>query len=157
MPLENTPTIKGNDRRPLVLLTGATGYVGGRLLNILEGSGHRLRCLTRRPGALRARATAETEIVAGDALDPTSLESAMQGAQTAYYLVHSMGAGGDFEDKDRQAARNFGEAARAAGVKQIIYLGGLGESDGPLSPHLRSRREVGRILRESGVPVTNPF
>jgi uncharacterized protein YbjT (DUF2867 family) len=77
----------------------------------------------------------------------------MQGAHTAYYLVHSMGAGGDFEDKDRQAARNFGEAARAAGVKRIIYLGGLGESDGPLSPHLRSRREVGQVLRESGVPV----
>jgi uncharacterized protein YbjT (DUF2867 family) len=101
MPLENTPTIKGNDRRPLVLLTGATGYVGGRLLKILEGSGHRLRCLTRQPGALRARVTAETEIVAGDALDPASLEGAMQGVQTAYYLVHSMGAGGDFEDKDR--------------------------------------------------------
>jgi uncharacterized protein YbjT (DUF2867 family) len=153
MPLENTPTIKGNDRRPLVLLTGATGYVGGRLLNILEGSDLRLRCLARRPGALRARAAAETEIVAGDALDPASLEGSMQGVQTAYYLVHSMGAGGDFEYKDRQAARNFGEAARTAGVKQIIYLGGLGESYGQLSPHLRSRREVGRILRESGVPV----
>ena len=153
MTLENTPTTDGNDRRPLVLLTGATGYVGGRLLNVLESSGYRLRCLARRPGALRARAAPETEIVAGDALDPASLDVAMQGAQTAYYLVHSMGAGGDFEDKDRQAARNFGEAARAAGVKQIIYLGGLGESDGPLSPHLRSRREVGRVLRESGVPV----
>jgi|RhiMethySRZTD1v2_1073278.scaffolds.fasta_scaffold23195_3 uncharacterized protein YbjT (DUF2867 family) len=153
MPLKNTPTVKGSDRRPLVLLTGATGYVGGRLLNILEGSGHRLRCLARRPGALHARAAAETEIVVGDSLDPASLEGAMQGVQTAYYLVHSMGAGGDFEDKDRQAAWNFGEAARAAGVKQIIYLGGLGESDGPLSPHLRSRREVGRVLRESGVPV----
>jgi uncharacterized protein YbjT (DUF2867 family) len=153
MPLENTPTIKGNDRRPLVLLTGATGYVGGRLLNILERSDLRLRCLARRPSALRARAAAETEIVAGDALDPASLEVVMQGVQTAYYLVHSMGAGGDFEDKDRQAAWNFGEAARTAGVKQIIYLGGLGESDGPLSPHLRSRREVGRVLRESGVPV----
>jgi uncharacterized protein YbjT (DUF2867 family) len=153
MPLEKTPTIKGSYRRPLVLLTGATGYIGGRLLDILEGSGHRLRCLARRPGALRARAAAETEIVAGDTLDPASLEGAMQGVQTAYYLVHSMGAGGDFEDKDRQAAWNFGEAARAAGVKQIIYLGGLGESDGPLSPHLRSRREVGRVLRESGVPV----
>lgn len=89
----------------------------------------------------------------GDALDPASLEVAMRGAQTAYYLVHSMGAGGDFEHKDRRAAHNFGEAARRAGVKRIIYLGGLGESDGPLSPHLRSRREVGRILRESGVPV----
>ncbi len=153
MKLENTSTTNGGDRRPLVLLTGATGYVGGRLLKILEGSGHRLRCLARRPGALRTRAAPETEIVAGDALDPASLEAFMQGAQTAYYLVHSMGASGDFEDKDRQAAWNFGEAARAAGVKQIIYLGGLGDSDEPLSPHLRSRREVGRVLRESGVPV----
>src|SRR4030095_5540349 len=143
MPLEKTPTIKGSYRRPLVLLTGATGYVGGRLLKVLESSDYRLRCLARRHAALRPRASPETEIVEGDALDPASLEVAMQGAQTAYYLVHSMGAGGDFEYKDRQAARNFGEAARAAGVKQIIYLGGLGESYGQLSPHLRSRREVG--------------
>jgi uncharacterized protein YbjT (DUF2867 family) len=153
MLIENTSTINGNDRRPLLLLTGATGYVGGRLLKVLESSGHRLRCLARRPEALRARAAARTEIVKGDALDPASLEVAMHAVQTAYYLVHSMGAGGDFERKDRQAARNFGEAARSAGVKKIIYLGGLGESEGLLSPHLRSRREVGRVLRESGVPV----
>src|SRR4029434_1953850 len=115
MPLKNTPTVKGSDRRPLVLLTGATGYVGGRLLNILEGAGTRVRCLARRHSALHARAAAETEIVAGDTLDPASLEGAMQGAQTAYYLVHSMGASGDFEDKDRLAAWNFGDAAGACG------------------------------------------
>ena len=85
MTLENTLTTDGNDRRPLVLLTGATGYVGGRLLKVLESSDYRLRCLARRPGALRARAAAETEIVAGDALDSASLEGAMQGVQTASY------------------------------------------------------------------------
>jgi uncharacterized protein YbjT (DUF2867 family) len=162
MPIESDSIIKAGDQRPLVLLTGATGYVGGRLLKSLESSGHRLRCLARRPDALRARAAAETEVVAGDALDPASLESALQGVQTAYYLVHSMSTGGDFEDEDRQAARNFSMAARVAGVRQIIYLGGLGglggaggpgESDEPLSPHLRSRHEVGDVLRESGVPV----
>jgi uncharacterized protein YbjT (DUF2867 family) len=137
----------------LLLLTGATGYVGGRLLKKLESAGYRLRCLARHPDVLRARVAAETEVVAGDALDPASLASALQGVHTAYYLVHSMGTGGDFEDEDRQAARNFGDAARAAGVKQIIYLGGLGESDESLSPHLRSRHEVGQVLRESGVPV----
>lgn len=159
---EKAPTIESIEQRPLILLTGTTGYVGGRLLKNLESAGHRLRCLARRPDALRARVVAETEVVAGDLLDPASLEAALQGVHTAYYLVHSMGTGGDFEDEDRLAARNFSEAARAAGVKQIIYLGGLGglggpgglgESDEALSPHLRSRHEVGRILREAGVPV----
>ncbi|MFN0084440.1 MAG: SDR family oxidoreductase [Blastocatellia bacterium] len=150
---DNPATTKVNDQRPIILLTGATGYIGGRLLKSLERSGHRLRCLARRPDALRARVAAETEVVAGDVLDPASLKAALQGVRTAYYMVHSMGTGGDFEDEDRQSARNFGEAAREAGLKQIIYLGGLGESDETLSPHLRSRHEVGRILGESGVPV----
>jgi uncharacterized protein YbjT (DUF2867 family) len=153
MMADKATTTESSDERPLVLLTGATGYVGGRLVKGLESSGHRLRCLARRPDALRDTVAAETEVVAGDVLDPASLGSALQGVQTAYYLVHSMGTGGDFEDEDRQAARNFGDAARAAGVKRIIYLGGLGESDESLSPHLRSRHEVGQVLRESGVPV----
>jgi uncharacterized protein YbjT (DUF2867 family) len=150
---DKASTTESNDRRPLILLTGVTGYVGGRLLKRLETDGHRLRCLARRPDPLRARVLAGTEVVAGDALDPASLASALRGAHTAYYLVHSMGTGGDFEDEDRRAARNFGEAAREAGVKRIIYLGGLGESGDALSPHLRSRHEVGRVLRESGVEV----
>jgi uncharacterized protein YbjT (DUF2867 family) len=147
------PTIGTQRPAPLILLTGATGYIGGRLLKALESPGHRLRCLARRPEALSARVAATTEVVAGDVLDLSSLRSALQGVQTAYYLVHSMGTRGDFEDEDRQAARNFGIAAREAGVEQIIYVGGLGDGDEVLSPHLRSRHEVGQILRESGVTV----
>lgn len=136
----------------LILLTGATGYVGGRLLDALEADGRRVRCLSRRPASLEAHASAGTELVAGDVLEPATLPPAMEGAHTAYYLIHSMGATGAFAEKDRRAAENFGEAARAAGVKRIVYLGGLGHGD-ELSPHLESRQEVGRVLRGSGVPT----
>ena len=138
---------------PLVLLTGATGYVGGRLLGSLEERGYRVRCLARRPTDLREKVGPSTEVVAGDVLDRASLDAALRGVGAAYYLVHSMGSSGSFEDADRQAARNFGEAAKAAGVGRIVYLGGLGSQEEVLSPHLRSRHEVGEILRESGVPV----
>ena len=141
------------EQRSRILLTGATGYVGGRLLKALEVGGHRVRCLARRPEFLRARVTDTTEVVQGDVLDPTSLTNALDGVHTAYYLVHSMGSTGAFEDEDRQAARNFAAAARAAGVQRLIYLGGLGDREEELSPHLRSRHEVGNILRESGVQV----
>jgi uncharacterized protein YbjT (DUF2867 family) len=137
----------------LVLLTGATGYVGGRLLRRLEEHGCRVRCLARRPEFLRSRVAPKTEVVAGDLLDRDSLDTALQGVHTAYYLVHSMGMGAEFEEADRTAARNFAEAARACGVKRIIYLGGLGVDTSRLSAHLRSRHEVGDILREAGVPV----
>src|SRR5579884_1345339 len=134
-----------------VLLTGATGYVGGRLLRRLETvPGQHIRCLTRRPEALRGRIGTQTEAVAGDVLEPASLARAMEGVHTAYYLVHSMDTAEDFESLDRAAARNFAQAARAAGVRRIIYLGGLG-SGADLSPHLASRQEVGEILRCSGV------
>jgi uncharacterized protein YbjT (DUF2867 family) len=111
-----------------------------------------VRCLTRRPGALAGRVARETERVAGDALDAASLVQAMGGVDTAYYLIHSMDASGDFESLDRTAAKNFAEAARAAGVRRIVYLGGLGGGSG-LSAHLASRHEVGQILRSSGVPT----
>jgi len=137
----------------LILLTGASGYVGGRLLRSLESQGHRVRCLARQPDVLKSRVSAPTEVVGGDVLDASSLAVAMRGVDVAYYLVHSMGSAGSFEEADRQAAQNFGEAAKAAGVKRIIYLGGLGNDDDALSPHLRSRQEVGQILRQSGVPV----
>jgi uncharacterized protein YbjT (DUF2867 family) len=141
------------DSKPLVALTGATGYVGGRLLPALEKRGYRIRCLVRRPAALARAAGPATEVVLADLLDRSTLDTALRGVDAAYYLVHSMGSSGSFEHADRQAARNFGEAARAAGVGRIIYLGGLGAEDEALSPHLRSRHEVGQILRESGVPV----
>src|ERR1019366_1478068 len=139
--------------RPVVLLTGASGYVGGRLLRALENAGVPLRCLARRPDYLRSRVAAKTEIVPGDVLDPASLEPALRDVSTAYYLVHSMGSAGSFEVKDREGARNFAAAARSAGVRRIIYLGGLGESSGELSTHLRSRHEVGEVFRESGFQV----
>ncbi len=136
-----------------MLLTGATGYVGGRLLPALETHGCRVRCLVRRPDALTHAIGPSTEVMAADLLDRASLDSALRGVDAAYYLVHSMGSSGSFEEADRQAAQNFGEAAKAAGVSRIIYLGGLGNPDEALSPHLRSRHEVGEILRAAGVPV----
>ncbi len=135
------------------MLTGATGYVGGRLLPLLEEREHRVRCLTRRPGALARRVANSTEIVEGDVLEPASLAAALEGVDTAFYLVHSMGATGDFEAEDRQAANNFAAAASTAGVRRIIYLGGLGDANADLSKHLRSRHEVGRLLRTSSAQV----
>lgn len=137
----------------LILLTGATGYVGGRLLTRLELAGQTVRCLARRPEFLQARVGPQTELARGDVLDAASLPPAMRGVDVAYYLVHSMGSTGNFEEQDRQAARNFAEAAREAGVRRIVYLGGLGADVDELSPHLRSRHEVGELLRASGVPV----
>ena len=137
----------------LILLTGATGYVGGHLLRSLESKGRRVRCLARHPEALDQKTGPSTEVVQGDVLDRPSLDAALSGVQAAYYLVHSMGSSGSFEERDRQAALSFGQAAKAAGVERIIYLGGLGSDEQELSPHLRSRQEVGKILRESGVPV----
>jgi len=137
----------------LILLTGATGYVGGRLLRVLEQQGSRVRCLARRPEFLQSKVSAGTEVVAGNVLDLTSLRAAMRGVTVAYYLVHSMGSAGSFEENDRLSSRNFGAAAKEEGVKLIIYLGALGNDEETLSPHLRSRQEVGQILRESGVPV----
>ncbi len=118
-----------------------------------EGQGIAVRCLARRPEHLRARVGATTEIVRGDVLDPGSLAAALAGVDVAYYLVHSMGSAEAFEASDRRGAENFGAAARAAGVRRIVYLGGLGEDRPDLSAHLRSRHEVGDVLRASGVPV----
>lgn len=139
--------------KSLILLTGASGYIGGRLLPSLENQGYRLRCLARRPEVLRPKAGPSTEVVAGDVLDRPSLDSALHGVDVAYYLVHSMSSTGSFEETDRQAARNFSESAKRAGVKGLIYVGGLGSDEEELSTHLRSRHEVGDILRQSGLPV----
>lgn len=137
---------------PLILLSGGSGYVGGRLIPLLERQEAKLRCLARSPEKLRPRVQPGTEIVQGDVLDSGSLERALEGVQTAYYLVHLMSGAKDFEKQDRQAAHHFAAAAQKAGVRRIIYLGGLGDdADSKLSPHLRSRHEVGKILRGSGV------
>lgn len=140
------------DDRDLILLTGATGYVGGRLLDALVDRGARVRCLARRPSELDANTPPEVEVVGGDVLDAASLGPALRDVDCAYYLIHSMGSGADFEEEDRRAARNFANAAREAGVRRIVYLGGLGRGE-KLSAHLRSRQEVGAILRESGAEV----
>ncbi len=151
MPLPDSAAGQTSER-PVVLLTGATGYVGGRLTPLLEQQPVTLRCLARKPEKLRASVKNSTQVVQGDVLDEASLENALQGVQTAYYLVHLMSGSKDFEKQDRQAAENFAAAARKAGVQRIVYLGGLGDDADPkLSPHLRSRHEVGRILRDSGV------
>lgn len=132
-----------------VLVSGATGFVGGRLVPALVDAGHRVRAMTRHPESYEGPG----EPVFGDVGDPGTLAEAVSDAQVAFYLVHSLGQG-DFERRDAEAARAFGLAAAAAGVRQIVYLGGLGDDADGLSPHLRSRRQVERILGESGVPVT---
>lgn len=138
------------------LLTGATGYIGGRLLRRLQRDGVAVRCLCRNPEALGWRAAPGTELVQGDLLQLASLAPAFSGVDTAFYLVHSMKAGHRFEAEEKAAASNFAAAARAAGVRRIVYLGGLahgGPDAGQLSPHMRSRAETGNILRSSGVEV----
>ena len=136
-------------------MTGATGYIGGRLVPRLLEAGHRVRCLVRDPARLSGRPWAsEVEMVAGDVLQPEGLVQAMQGVHTAYYLVHSLAGGADFHQRDLTAAGNFGTAARAAGVQRIIYLGALAETGTGLSEHLRSRQQTGDALRTAGVPVT---
>jgi uncharacterized protein YbjT (DUF2867 family) len=137
----------------LILLTGASGYIGGRLLPSLEKQGYRLRCLVRHPEILQPKVGPLTEIVAGDVLNRPSLDDALRGVDVAYYMVHSMSSTGSFEEMDRQGARNFSEAAKGAGVKGLVYVGGLGSDEEELSTHLRSRHEVGDILRQSGLPV----
>jgi uncharacterized protein YbjT (DUF2867 family) len=136
-----------------ILLTGASGYVGGRLLPRLLSNNHPVRCLARRPEHLAHHLDTGIEIVKGDLLDPNSLEAAFEGIETAYYLVHSMGEKRAFESKEQEAAKNFARAAARANLRRIVYLGGLGEQTPELSPHLRSRHEVGHLLRASGVPV----
>ena len=140
------------------LLTGATGYIGGRLLRRLQRDGLAVRCLCRNPEALGWRVAPGTELVQGDLLQPASLGIAFAGVDTAFYLVHSMKAGDRFEAQERASASHFAAAARDAGVRRIVYLGGLAHvgglaRGGELSPHMRSRAETGNILRSSGVPV----
>ncbi|GAB2941587.1 SDR family oxidoreductase [Streptomyces heilongjiangensis] len=142
---------------PLALVTGATGYIGGRLVPELLEAGLRVRCLARSPERLRDHPWADAvEVVHGDVTDAESVARAMRGVDVGYYLVHALGTGDDFEETDRRAARIFGEQARAAGVRRLVYLGGLtpyGVPEEELSPHLRSRAEVGRILLDCGVPT----
>src|SRR5918994_7494727 len=146
--------MRAPERKP-VLVTGATGYVGGRLVSLLLERGYRVRVLVRDRERLDGRPWLDqVELVLGDVLDPATLRAALNGVDTAYYLVHSMGSHGNFGRRDLRAARNFAEAAADQRVQRIIYLGGLGKLGADLSEHLRSRQETGAALREAGVAVT---
>jgi uncharacterized protein YbjT (DUF2867 family) len=135
-----------------VLVTGATGFVGGRLVPVLLGAGHEVRALVRDPSGYDE--PEDVEVFQGDLLDPGSFDDALEAVDAAYYLVHSMQAGEDFEERDRTAARNFADAASAAGVERVVYLGGLGEEGEELSAHLESRREVEALLGEGEYDLT---
>jgi uncharacterized protein YbjT (DUF2867 family) len=135
-----------------VLVTGATGFVGSRLVPELVAAGHSVRALVRDPGGYDA--PEGVEVVGGDLLDADSLGGAFDGVEAAYYLVHSMGAGEGFAERDRRAARNFVDAADAAGVERVVYLSGLGEDRDELSEHLRSRREVESVLADADADLT---
>ncbi|SDH50951.1 SDR family oxidoreductase [Agrococcus jejuensis] len=151
LPAEPQATPTDDPRRILVL--GATGYVGGRLAPRLVARGHVVRVLARTPSRLDGVPwAADVDVVQGDLADAASVRAAMQDIDVVYHLVHSMSAGGDFEQEEAQEARNVAEAAKDAGVRRIVYLGGL-HPDGELSQHLRSRVAVGEILLESGVPT----
>lgn len=146
--------MSGLAMRGTALVTGASGYVGGRLVPELLAAGWSVRAMARKASRLRDYPWAtDVEVVEGDVLDPDSLRPALDGVDVAYYLVHAIGSGSDFESTDRSAAKNFAAAAHSAGVGRIVYLGGLTPEGEELSPHLRSREEVGEILLDSGVPT----
>jgi uncharacterized protein YbjT (DUF2867 family) len=139
----------------LILVTGATGYIGGRLVPALLEAGYRVRCLVRDARRLQGRPWSDqVEVVEGDALRPETLPPALEGAWAAYYLIHSLTDTREYRERDKVVARDFGHAAKEAGLQRIIYLGGLGDPQAQLSVHLRSRQETGAALSEAGVPVT---
>jgi uncharacterized protein YbjT (DUF2867 family) len=136
------------------LVTGATGYIGGRLVPSLLAAGHQVRCLARDPAKLAGRPwSGAIQTARADVQDAAAVRRALDGIDVAYYLIHSLGSGAAFEERDREAARTFAAAAREAGVRRIVYLGGLAPAGRELSPHLRSRSEVGDVLLGSGVPT----
>jgi uncharacterized protein YbjT (DUF2867 family) len=154
-PLAAEPVPPGTAPGRLALVTGATGYIGGRLVPELLDAGLRVRVMARRPPNLADRPWHDqVEVVGGDAADPDSLTRALDGVDIAYYLIHSLGTGADFEALDRSHARTFAAAARSCRVARIIYLGGLYPDAEKLSPHLGSRKEVEEILASGGVPTT---
>ena len=139
----------------MILVTGATGYVGGRLVERLLQEGYHVRVIVRDPDRLIGRPWLKrVEVTTGDVLDRNSLSQALSGIDSAYYLVHSMLGEKNFSNIDKIGAENFGYTAKENNVKRIIYLGGLGNPKKSLSVHLKSRHETGSILSKSGVPVT---
>ncbi|MXZ41333.1 MAG: NAD(P)H-binding protein, partial [Caldilineaceae bacterium SB0666_bin_21] len=142
-------------RSERILVTGATGYIGGRLVPRLLQEEYRVRVLVRsRVRVLSRPWSDQVEILTGDIFDPQTLAKVLAGVDSAYYLIHSMSRGSNFHNLDLEAARAFGQEAQKAGANRIISLGGLGDPEGNLSQHLLSRQETGQALREGGVPVT---
>ena len=141
-----------SEKKMKIMLTGATGYVGGLLLRRLEAEGHEINCLVRDGSRLQTH-SGSVSVFEGDVLEPVSVLAAMEGVDTAYFLVHFLHEKKGFDAKEIAAAKIFVSMARAAGVKRIIYLGGLGNDQHSLSPHLQSRQEVGMILRSSKIPA----
>lgn len=140
---------------PLILVTGATGYIASRLIPRLLERGYRIRALARHPKRLKTRKWySQVEVMQGDVTDPSSLPRALEGVWTAYYLIHNMSSGHGYASREIESARNFASAAEAAGVEHIIYLGGLADPEQHIAPHLRSRIETGMTLRRGKVPVT---
>ena len=138
-----------------ILVLGATGYIGGRLVPLLKKQGYAVRCLVRDRKKAAGRGWNDVQLVEADVLKPETLQGAFDGVDVVFYLVHSMNAGeSNFEERDRAAAQNVAQECARAGVSRIVYLGGLGKRSAPQSPHLRSRHEVGDILRSGSVPVT---
>jgi len=141
--------------KPTILVTGSTGYIGGRLVPLLVEKNFRVRVLVRDSQRLQGRQWLEkVEVFQGDVMQPESLAAALEGVSVAYYLVHSMAKNKDFHERDVIAARNFGRIASEKKVDRIIYLGGLGDPDSELSPHLRSRQQTAEALRAAGIKVT---
>ncbi len=140
---------------PLILVTGSTGYIASRLIPRLLDAGYRVRCLAREPRRLEGRSWSRyVEVVQGDVTAPSTLRAAMEGVQIAYYLVHNMSYGRGYTALELDSARAFASAAEQTGVEHIIYLGGLADPEQHIAPHMRSRIETGRVLREGKVPVT---
>ncbi|MHC5141838.1 MAG: NAD(P)H-binding protein, partial [Planctomycetota bacterium] len=143
------------DKKRKILVTGATGYIGSHFVPRLLDEGYDVRVMVRQVKKIQNFDwKKKVEVIEADALNPDSLNRALEGIWSAYYLIHSMAAGRDFEKRDCQAALNFAKAAKTEGLERILYLGGLGDSRSKLSSHLRSRQEVGAILADSGIPVT---
>lgn len=136
-----------------VLITGATGYIGGQLLKRLSLTNFRLRCLIRNPARVKEFKNNSVEVHLGDLLSVDSIQKGFEGVDVAFYLVHSMDSKNDFEQLEHDAAKNFARAAVENGIKRIIYLGALGSEETALSPHLQSRKQVGHILRSFGIQV----
>jgi uncharacterized protein YbjT (DUF2867 family) len=143
------------DKNDLILVTGANGYIGGCLVPRLLEKGYRVRCLTRNPANLENRSWfSRVETFQGDIIACETIDRALDGVTASYYLVHNMSSGHLYPERDFIAANNFGSAAAKAGVRQIIYLGGLADLDSEISSHMRSRLQTGDTLRKAGVPVT---